>query len=88
MNEVLHFDASSSDCTHPRSPALAPGLIAAGALVMAHTVNISCSIPSTATRCAKNRSDSRSRPAAAGQPTFVMGQPQSPRQRSQDPVLE
>ncbi|KAL8110248.1 hypothetical protein AgCh_026099 [Apium graveolens] len=38
MSEVLDSNASSSDCTHSRSPALALGLIAAGALVMAQTI--------------------------------------------------
>ncbi|KAL8091618.1 hypothetical protein AgCh_034031 [Apium graveolens] len=38
MSEVLDSDASSSDCTHPRSPSIALGLIAARALVMAQTI--------------------------------------------------
>ncbi|KAL8127647.1 protein VASCULATURE COMPLEXITY AND CONNECTIVITY-like [Apium graveolens] len=172
MSQVLDSDSSSSDCTHPRSPALALGLIAAVVLVMAQVIidgatgslsrrrvpyqsesswmvarfcsgvswltflvafllllrgavlsdkngehakylyygNYSCyvikpgvfaaaAILSLTTvvlgilsyvtvQSAKNRGDSRSGPSAAGQPGIVMGQPQFPQQRSQDPVLE
>lgn len=63
-----------------------PGVFAAAA-ILSLTIVVLGILSYVMVQSAENRGDSRSWPGAAGQPGIAMGQPQSPQQRSQDPVF-